>query len=634
MMLAFQQFDYLQLFLFVGAVLGLGLYACRGYRDVREFYFSDAKLGTGVAALSVAMTLLTGLGFLYLPANAYDEGWFGLWPVLGIWIGLPLAMLFAPAMYFGLKVSSVYEYLELRFDRRLRTFCAMLFLVWRVAWLAIVLSLPAMVIGSRTTTLAVTLILGVVVTTIAALGGVRLLARMSASMGAVLFVGCGLLLSVVIRQSAGPSAGLSSGLRQVFQLAEKFQRDAGTSQVDGNVSMWGIALIVAAAAVVTLAHGLADQVTVQRLLATGTARKSRWAMLLGFSGVTAAIMLFVFAGFCLLAYFHAQPHKMRPIWVVNVDSTTRQTYYADGVEAIDWETDITADNLPLLVEQGRVLQPNNKLPFEVANGLIDPVEGRIHVERLAVRKSRTGEFVMNDKARLERWPHLWSRCFPLGGLFLILLYTVTASSVDAGLHALGQTWLAEFHHRYGWGRRFVQPDDESDEVVSVDQRELRLSRIVIAVAGGIVTTLAVIATLVPIAAMLVAASLCSVAAVLAAVFLLGMLSRRATATAVFWLSLLVVLAGVPISFATTVPLSSGDFVLYLCWPIVISFVAVLVGGRLLSLFVGTSKTRQEAQGLVVGIGKPGFRSSASKPPAAFPPVRIPRPAGSKDRWKE
>lgn len=71
-----------------------------------------------------------------------------------IWIGycltIPLsAHVFIP-VFFRLKLTSVFEYLELRFSRGLRTFGALAYILQMILYMAIVLYAPSLALNAVT----------------------------------------------------------------------------------------------------------------------------------------------------------------------------------------------------------------------------------------------------------------------------------------------------------------------------------------------------------------------------------------------------------------------------------------------------------------------------------------------------
>src|SRR5262245_28179616 len=98
--------------------------------------------------LSIMATQASAITFLSTPGQAYDDGM----RFVQFYLGLPIAMIvisavFVPA-YFRLKVYTAYELLEHRFDVRVRTLGALLFLVQRGLAAGITIYAPSIILSS------------------------------------------------------------------------------------------------------------------------------------------------------------------------------------------------------------------------------------------------------------------------------------------------------------------------------------------------------------------------------------------------------------------------------------------------------------------------------------------------------
>ena len=80
-------------------------------------------------------------------------------------------------IYRRLNVYTAYEFLEARFDVRVRTLAAAIFIVWRLGWMATAIYVPCLAInaaaGGRIDLPAMILVLGVLVTAYTMLGGIQ-----------------------------------------------------------------------------------------------------------------------------------------------------------------------------------------------------------------------------------------------------------------------------------------------------------------------------------------------------------------------------------------------------------------------------------------------------------------------------
>ncbi|WP_139923972.1 sodium:solute symporter [Hymenobacter sp. DG01] len=130
-------------------IVGYGTWRTRRAGDTLDGYLLGGRQASwwGIG-LSIMATQASAITFLSTPGQAYDDGM----RFIQFYFGLPIAMVliavFAVPIYHRLRVFTAYEYLEGRFDRRTRTFAALLFLVQRGLSNGLSLYAPALVLSA------------------------------------------------------------------------------------------------------------------------------------------------------------------------------------------------------------------------------------------------------------------------------------------------------------------------------------------------------------------------------------------------------------------------------------------------------------------------------------------------------
>ncbi len=138
--------DYFVLAGYLALMLAVGAWFSRTQRDSQEFFLAGRAMGWLPLGLSVMATLLSALTYTGVPGEAYAVGFrYALLAVL-IWLLAPLMWVVILPLYRGLRMYSVYEYLELRYDRCTRLASTATFILWRLPWLGGVLYAPAKVV--------------------------------------------------------------------------------------------------------------------------------------------------------------------------------------------------------------------------------------------------------------------------------------------------------------------------------------------------------------------------------------------------------------------------------------------------------------------------------------------------------
>src|SRR5262249_49003755 len=164
--------------------------------------------------LGIMATQASAITFLSLPGQAFSDGL----RFVQFYFGLPLAMivictLFVP-VYHRLKVRTAYEYLEHRFDVRVRMLGALLFLIGRGLAAGITIYAPSLlrsqVLGWPL--LAPTWGMGAIVVLYIMLGGSRAVSVTQRQQMIVIMIGLVIAAIVVIHQLPEP-VSLGSAVR-------------------------------------------------------------------------------------------------------------------------------------------------------------------------------------------------------------------------------------------------------------------------------------------------------------------------------------------------------------------------------------------------------------------------------------
>ncbi|XP_013099176.2 sodium-coupled monocarboxylate transporter 1 [Stomoxys calcitrans] len=101
-------------------------------------------------ALSLVASFISGITLLGLPTEIYSYGIQYLYVSLGvITMGFVMAIYYLP-VFHDLNITSTYEYLESRFDRRLRMFGSVMFTIMNIGYLPIVIYVPALAFNQVT----------------------------------------------------------------------------------------------------------------------------------------------------------------------------------------------------------------------------------------------------------------------------------------------------------------------------------------------------------------------------------------------------------------------------------------------------------------------------------------------------
>ncbi|XP_062127312.1 sodium-coupled monocarboxylate transporter 1 [Drosophila sulfurigaster albostrigata] len=115
-----------------------------------DYMLGGRKMPIVPIAFSLVASFISGITLLGLPTEVYSYGTQYLYVGFGvIGMGIVMAIFYLP-VFHDLNITSTYEYLELRFDRRLRMFGSVMFAIMNVAYLPIVIYVPALAFNQVT----------------------------------------------------------------------------------------------------------------------------------------------------------------------------------------------------------------------------------------------------------------------------------------------------------------------------------------------------------------------------------------------------------------------------------------------------------------------------------------------------
>ena len=616
MILAFTAIDYVVLGFFLLVMLLVGLYFNRQQHSTTDFFLAGRSMSWLPVGLSVMATLLSALSYTGIPGEAYKFGFLLLVQVLAIWLTVPLMLGVVLPLYHGLKISTIYEYLEMRFDSTTRTVGSVFFIFWRLAWLGGVLYAPCKVltvaaginlISPALTVPLLIIILGLLTTAYTFLGGMKAVIWTDVIQSCVMLGGLLLVIGTAWYSIEG-------GAGTVIETARTMGRsDLADFRFDltDPAKKWSIWGALPHMMLAMLAFYVADQISAQRFLTTKSLQDARRAFVLNCVSVTVMLPLLIYAGVVLLAYYQDKSkwqETVPPKWVVNVDPATGEAVIDEetGKPLIDWDTKIDGDTIAKLVADGKVFDANHGEPFRNTTGLVNR-DDEIIIGKVGVQKNPSKELLFNPKAKDEFLPNYIRRKLPLGlaGLILAALLAASMSSMDSGLNSISTLLIFDFHRRLGWGRAWLaeRRGKSLDELDETD--ELTLARPMVLVVGVVATAFSLLVAQIEDIFKIMVTVINTSGGPLLGLFLLGMLFRRITARAAIAALFTGTLLSLWLTFGADVGLWPWEEKLSDFWPLIFGFAGTLAVGHLVSFLPAPCKSDEELEGLVLGLGPLG-----------------------------
>ena len=290
--------DYSMFVAYLAIALGVGLFAARGQRTIKDYFAAGRAMGPLVVAITIMASLFSGISYLGTPSEVYVHG-IGYWLiVLSTFVTTPvMTIIFLPFFYHA-KFYSVYQYIEERFSVGLRTLSSVLFISRVVLWLSVVTYAPALALEHVTGMpmwLSI-LVTGSITTIYTTLGGMKAVIWSDVMQFVVLFGGQILIVVVALW-------GIPDGLAGAFSIA----REAGHLDFDFSfdptlrLTVWAILIGGTCHNLVLLGT---DQVAIQRYMTATSLKSARRAMWMKMVISLPAFSAFYLTGLVLFAFYH------------------------------------------------------------------------------------------------------------------------------------------------------------------------------------------------------------------------------------------------------------------------------------------------------------------------------------------
>jgi solute:Na+ symporter, SSS family len=432
--------DWVVLISTVATIVLYGAWRSRGVRSVDSFVRGDA-LRWPTIGLGIMATQASAITFISTPGQGFSDGM----RFVQFYFGLPLAMIVISAVfvpvYHRLKVRTAYEYLEHRFDMRVRVLGGALFLIGRGVATGITIYAPSIILSQILGwPLQGTIwVMGIVVVVYTVLGGTRAVSITQKQQMIVMLAGLGVAAVVVIlRLPDGVSVG---GAVQIAGAVGRMNPVSFDLDVRSPYNLWS-GLI--GGFFLQLSYFGTDQSQVQRYLSGGSVAESRLGLLFNglfkipmqFLILFIGVMVFVFYVFSRPpAYFDrpamAQAADRRGAEITELTARHDQAFDARRTAA-----------LALLAARDTPDEPAARDTLHAAATQFDAVhrDTKQLIDQTLGRKTNDNDYVFLSFV-LEHLP------VGLVGLLIAVILCAAMSAVASGLISLGATTTVDFYLR-------------------------------------------------------------------------------------------------------------------------------------------------------------------------------------------
>jgi sodium-coupled monocarboxylate transporter 8/12 len=294
--------DYLCIFVYLGFIIILGSSFARGQKTTKIYFLAGKSIHWLPLSMSMYASIFSAISFVMAPAEAFRGDLqylvaLALFPVASV-----IALIFFIDLYTRLQITTIYEYVEARFNRVLSYIVLSTFLIFRSLYAGIVIFTLSMVLHvSMDFPLLETMIgVGVGAVIYTTLGGIRAVIWTDV-IQFIIIVGS---LLVTLFFAAGKVPGGFSEIVNIAGDAGKLRLINTDFDLTHRYIFWTLILY---GFVEFLGAKTVDQMNVQRYLSAKNARNAKIAMFAQ-SFFTLPVWLLLFGvGMSLYAYYQYYP---------------------------------------------------------------------------------------------------------------------------------------------------------------------------------------------------------------------------------------------------------------------------------------------------------------------------------------
>lgn len=472
-----QILDWIVLLSTLAFVVIYGIWKSRNIGTSENFLAGKHDLPWWTIGLSIMATQASAITFLSTPGQGFADGM----QFVQYYFGMPIAMIFlcifVLPVYYRLRVTTAYEYLEQRFDLRMRTLTAGLFLIQRGMAAAISIYAPSIILSAVFGwNLALTnFMMCVFVVIYTTSGGSEAVSRTQELQMTIMLSGL-VLAFILVLQKLPDGVGLSEAW-QIAGATGKTQVLDWSFHWEDRYNVWSG---VIGATFLFLSYFGTDQSQVGRYLSGKSLKESRFGLLFNgfvkipmqFLVLSVGVMVFVFYQFTQPPLYFNQANRAK------VEGTAQESAF-EQLEA-------RADSL--FLQKQTVLQ---ELTTGLKNGDAT-LSGKAQTELQSLESKRTELRSQAEQLVQQAAPAVDPKDkdfifinfilnhIPTGlvGLMIAMIFCASWSTTASEISALTATSVSDIYRRL-----FVPGRD--------DHHYFRVSKIATVIWGALITFFAI-----------------------------------------------------------------------------------------------------------------------------------------------
>jgi SSS family transporter len=306
-MISLEFSDYGAMIIYLVAVILIGLWFSRGEKNSEDYLLGGRKLPWMAVGISIVMSLLSTYSLVMIPGEVYKHG-------LSMWILSLLSPIFAVLafvifvrFYFKLNSFTPFEYLEYRFDGKVRMLIASIYAYTRILYLGMVLFATSKVFegGAGWPAWLTIVTVGVIGVIYTVMGGMKAVVWTDVMQFFVLIIG---VVAAVVVLCNNIDGGFFGAITYAFDNGRGLDRFGESSFYKVNpyvrLSFW---LLLLGYIMGPLGTAASDQITIQRLLSTSSYKNAFKAQITASCLIIPFSLIIWFIGLAIYTYYSQTP---------------------------------------------------------------------------------------------------------------------------------------------------------------------------------------------------------------------------------------------------------------------------------------------------------------------------------------
>ena len=303
----FHPLDYVLLILYLAVLMGMGFYFSKREKTTKDYLLAGQRIPYWAAGLSMLATGVSSIGFMAIPAKAFATNWVYFTAIVAWFIVVPFINSSIVPFYHKLKITSVYEFLEARFNIVVRLIVAGIFCLFQILGrMSVVLFLPALALSAVTGVDKYTciLLMGVFATVYTVMGGMAAVIWTDVLQLIVLMGGAILCIVLVL-------SDIDGGMGTFFKVAlEDRKMTMAIFKWDYTEAVLWVVLLNAL--ITRLLNFSTDQTIVQRMMTTTDAKEAKKAIWCDCLFAIPWSFIAFGLGTVLYVYYKTHPQQLNP----------------------------------------------------------------------------------------------------------------------------------------------------------------------------------------------------------------------------------------------------------------------------------------------------------------------------------